>query len=356
MQRLIAFMAAAALTLTPALGWAQDSGAAAFARNDLATAQALWQQEAAAGQPEAMLGLGLLADRGFGGARDPAAAYDWYAKAADLGLAEAQFNMAVIYDSGQGRPRDVSRALLWYTRAALRDHARAQYNLALIYEDGDGVTANPALAQFWFDKAATSVPAAAGKALTPLVDNGLIAPKLLFANNAEVVWTINAATAPIFLVEAILPPKSDQNYQPPLVSEIVTGTGLVSEGFANTLWRVTSLTEDRIDYAASDWIGTADVAAPLGRVTLVADPASVAMLDAASVFANDLRHAGYWVRLDQRTPQAGEAFISYAYAADQPMAANLAAYLPSLTGITPVKQRLNTTAPGEIIVNLAAFR
>lgn len=337
--------------LYPSLGWAQDTGAAAFARNDLATAQSLWQQEAEQGVPDAMLGLGLLADRGFGGVRDPAAAYAWYAKAADLGLAEAQFNLAVIHDSGQGQPRDLSQALLWYTRAALRDHARAQYNLGLIYEGGEGITANPALAQYWFDKAADTIPAAV-RTLTPIHDESLAAPHILFADDVEIVWTIDAAATPLFLVEALLPPAPGENYQPPVVSQITAGSGLATADPAATIWRVISLSADGLDYAASDWSG----AAPAGRVTLITDPATPAMRDAAEAFAADLRDAGFWVRHDQRTPQADEAYISFAYAADQPLAERLASYLPNLTGITPVKQDLNSAAPGEIIVNLAAFR
>jgi TPR repeat protein len=305
-----------------------------------------------------MLGLGLLADRGFDGVRDPAAAFDWYAKAADLGLAEAQFNLAIIYDSGSGRPRDVSQAILWYTRAALRDHARAQFNLGLLYEAGDGIATNPALAQYWFEKAAEAIPAAAAKVPLPQPDSGFAAPRMLFAEDGEVVWTIDGASSGTFLVEAMRSPAPGQDYEDPDIAIATTGSGLLAEtgGDADFLWRVSSLVQNGTNYAASDWAGTGSVTPPAGRVTMISDPSSSAMQDAAEVFAADLRHAGYWVRLEARTPQDGDTYISFGFAADQPLAENLAAYLPTLTGITPVKQSLNSTAPGEIIVNLAAFR
>lgn len=342
--------------LCPASGWAQDTGADAFARNDLAAARALWQEEATAGSPDAMLGLGLLADRGFDGTRDPEAAFQWYAQAAALGLAEAQFNLAIIHDAGTDRPRDVDAAILWYTRAALRDHARAQFNLGLLYEAGDGIAANPALAQYWFDKAAVAIPAAAAKALPPQPAIGVTAPDLLFAQAGEVVWTIDGASSQTFLVEALRLPDSTGDYDAPEVAIVTTGSGLLFDADADILWRVSNLAFDGTTYASSNWAGVADITPPAGRVTLISDPASPAMQDAAEVFATDLRHAGYWVRLDARAPQSDDTYISYGFAADQPIAAELAAYLPTLTGITPVKQSLNTTAPGEIIVNLAAFR
>ncbi|WP_019956132.1 tetratricopeptide repeat protein [Yoonia vestfoldensis] len=357
-MRRVAIIAGVLAILHPASGWAQDTGAQAFARNDLAAARALWRDEAAAGSAEAMLGLGLLADRGTGGARDPEAAFDWYAQAAALGLAEAQFNLAIIHDAGTDRPRDVDAAILWYTRAALRDHARAQFNLGLLYEAGDGIAANPALAQYWFDKAAMAIPAAAAKALPPQPAIGVTAPDLLFAQGGEVVWTIAEASSPTFLVEALRLPRGTDNYAAPEIAVVTAGSGLLLDAGddADVLWRVSSLAPNGTNYAPSAWAGADGIVPPAGRVTLIANPSSPAMRSAAEVFATDLRHAGYWVRLDARAPQEGEAYISYGFAADQPIAAKLAAYLPTLTGITPVKQSLNSTAPGEVIVNLAAFR
>lgn len=355
-MRRAAIIAGVLAILCPASGWAQETGADAFARNDLTTARALWQDEAAAGSAEAMLGLGLLADRGVDGARDPAAAFEWYAQAAALGLAEAQFNLAIIHDAGTDRPRDVDAAILWYTRAALRDHARAQFNLGLLYEAGDGIAPNPALAQYWFDKAATAIPAAAAKALPPQPAIGVTAPDLLFAQGGEVVWTITEASSQTFLVEALRLPDSTGDYATPEVTVVTAGSGLLLDADADVLWRVSSLAPDGTTYAASGWAGMADITPPAGRVTLIADPSSPAMRTAAEVFATDLRHAGYWVRLDARAPEESDTYISFGYSADKSLAADLAAYLPTLTGITPVKQSLNSTAPGEIIVNLAAFR
>ena len=357
-MRRAAIIAVVLAILCPASGWAQDTGADAFERNDLAAAHALWQQEADTGSPEAMLGLGLLADRGLDGTRDPAAAFEWYAQAADLGLAEAQFNLAIIHDAGTDRPRDMTQAILWYTRAALRGHARAQFNLGLLYEAGDGIAANPALARYWFDKAANAIPAAAAKTLPPQPNTSLSTPALLFAKGAEAVWTVDGATSPAFLVEAVEVPGPTEDYLPAVVSLQTSGTGLLADDALDddTLWRVSSVTADGTDYAASDWVGAGRVTTPRGRVTLIFDLSSPTMQNAAQTFAADLRHAGYWVRLDARPPQDDDRYISFGFVTDQPLAATLATYLPTLTEITPVKQSLNTTAPGEIIVNLSAYR
>lgn len=81
------------------------------------------------------------------------------------------------------------------------------------------------------------------------------------------------------------------------------------------------------------------------------------IVNAATIFADDLRQAGYWVRIDRNArAQFDEFYIIYGFTTDQVTAEILASYLPTATDILPVKQVLNGTHPGEIIVNLAAFR
>ncbi len=364
-MRRSALVTAVLLCLCPALSWAQDTGAEAFASRDFARAAEIWQQEAAAGSAQAMLGLGLLADRGYGGARDFDIAFDWYAKAAALGLAEAQFNIAIMYDAGLGRPRDPEQALTWYTRAALRGHPRAQYNLGLLYETAEAGAANPALAAYWFVKAAQSVPAAAQKAQVSVSQTDMIAaPTLAFAagtgQDAELVWHPVPDASPTYLVEILDVPLSGDDYAAPILSRVTTGSGLletVASLSDNAVWRVSNLSDDATDYAPSDWIGTGAAPLPEGRITLMVDPASAAMAQAATLFATDLRSAGYWVTVaTQFRPEFEDFYISYGFATDLPAAQRLASYLPRTTDVTPLKQVLNRTQPGEIIVNLAAFR
>jgi hypothetical protein len=348
--------------LYPAFGWAQDNGADAFAARDFARAQTLWLDEAAEGSPDAMLGLGLLADRGFGQPRDIDLAFDWYEKAANLGLAEAQFNIAIMYDAGIGRARDAGAAQLWYTRAALRDHTRAQYNLGLLLEAGDGIAANPALAAHWFDLAAASIPAAAEKPRDATVRTDTItAPDITFAQadrqGMELIWDVTPQTSSRYLVEALRAPLLDADYSAPLTSQSTVASAYLDTNLDNALWRVSNLSDDGLDYAASRWVVPQDVIPPKGRVTFVIDPELASMAQAADVFADQLRGAGYWVRVDTEAPEEfTDFYISYGYTSDQVFADEVAQYLPILGEFTPLKQVVGATHPEEIFVNLAALR
>lgn len=364
-MRRFALTLAAFVALCPVSSWAQDNGADAFAARDFAAAQQLWQQEAADGSADAMLGLGLIADRGYTGPRDFNTAFDWYSQAADLGLAEAQFNIAIMHDAGLGRDPDADQALVWYTRAALRGHARAQYNLGLLYETGDGVATNADLAAHWFEKAAQTVPAAAQKSLeADAAASFLSAPQLSFAQidaqRAELVWKSAATESPNFLVEILGVPESQQDYATPLLSQLTIASGFMSNDVVtadNAVSRVSNITDDGSDYSASNWIGTNGATPPKGRITLMVDGRVDGMVNTATFFADDLRQAGYWVRIERNArAQFDDFYISYGFTTDQVAAETLANYMPTATNILPVNQVLNGTQPGEIIVNLAAFR
>ncbi|WP_055685433.1 tetratricopeptide repeat protein [Loktanella sp. 5RATIMAR09] len=356
---------AVSIALLPATSWAQEDAASAFASRDFATAKAVWLSEAADGSAEAMLGLGLLADRGFGQQRDFDVAFDWYLQAAELGLAEAQFNVAIMLDAGLGRERDVGEAQMWYTRAALRDHARAQYNLGLLYETGDGIVSNPALAAYWFGKAAQTVPAAALREVTQVTASRTLAePDMIFDNvstsQVEIVWNADPNANATHLVEVIEAPRVDENYGAPTISVKTVTSGILDlNGLPteNAIWRVVNLANDDTDYAAADWSSNHAIELPRGRITLFSDPAVKSMEDAASVFASSLRQAGYWVQITDDVPKQSDNFyVSYAYASDQQLAQAVAEFLPSTEQITPVKQLLRSTQPGEVTVNLSAFR
>jgi TPR repeat protein len=356
---------ATAIALFPATSWAQDDAETAYASRDFATAKTLWQKEAADGSAEAMLGLGLLADRGFGQQRDFDVAFDWYMQAANLGLAEAQFNVAIMLDAGLGRARDVQEAQIWYTRAALRDHARAQYNLGLLYEAGDGIAANPALAAYWFDKAALTVPAAAQKNVAQIpASPSLKSPEVKFAevgtSQVEFVWNADPSASGSHLVEVIAAPNARENYQAPALSLTTVASGILEPSTLSAdaaVWRVVNIADDVSDYAASDWAGTLSTATPLGRITLIYDSTVPSMQIAAEIFARDLRDAGYWLQLNETIPETSErVYVSYGFASDQPLAEAVASLLPSTEEIIPAKQRLGTTQPGEIVIDLTAFR
>ena len=364
MLRAIIF--AAVTAICPALAWADAQAKAAFARGDYATAQSIWQQEADAGVAEAMLGLGLLADRGFGQPRDLDVAYDWYLKAAEAGLAEAQFNVAILLDAGLGRPRDARAAQVWYTRAALRGHARAQYNLGLLFETGDGIAANPQMASFWFDRAADEVPAARGKTIAPVeASDELVIPEILFSRQSdaglELVWTARSSAFQSYLLEVAAVPDIDVNYIAPVIAEAVSGSGVfknsLSSGADQLIWRIIHATDDGSDYVASPWRGSSGADMPDGRITLLYEPDLPAMRGATEHFAQELRAAGFWVRTESRRAAEGEKFyVAYGFAADQSFAERVAAFLPAGNGPSGAGQRNGISQPGEIIVDLAAFR
>lgn len=356
---------AVSIALLPATSWAQEDAASAFSSRDFATARTLWLSEAADGSAEAMLGLGLLADRGFGQQRDFDVAFDWYLQAAERGLAEAQFNVAIMLDAGLGRGRDVEAAQIWYTRAALRDHARAQYNLGLLYETGDGIESNPALAAYWFGKAAETVPAAAQKEVAQVTASRTIsAPDVTFdkvgTSQVELLWTADPYANATHLVEVIEAPRDGENYDAPTISIATVASGILNLNGLLTndaIWRVVNVASDDTDYAAAAWSGTEGIEPPRGRITIISDPAVKSMGGAARVFASSLRQAGYWVQItNDVSRQSDNSYVSYSYASDQQLANAVAAFLPSTEQITPAKQLLRSMQPGEIVVNLGAFR
>ena len=356
---------AVAVALCPLSSWAQDNGAAAFAERDFAAANQLWQIEAERGSAEAMLGLGLLADRGFGQPRDFDVAFDWYMQAAQKGLAEAQFNVAIMLDAGLGRARDAREAQVWYTRAALRDHARAQYNLGLLFEAGDGIAPDPDLATYWFEKAAASVPAAAQKDANAITSTRRVsAPEVLFEgverSGIELVWRAAPMANRDHLVEVVNAPDVTENYGEPELSRETTASGFLDPAgltSQQSIWRVVNIAEDDSDYAASNWSAGAGIVPPLGRITMLYDPEVESMETAAKVLATALRRSGYWVNLSPaQRPELLPFYVSYGYASDQELAQSVASFMPSSEDFTPLKQVLNATQPGEIVVNLSVFQ
>ena len=362
----LAIILSATLALCPAISWAQATGAEAFAQRDFAKAEQIWAQEAASGSPEAMLGLGLLADRGFNGTRDFGVAFDWYMKAAALGLAEAQFNIAVMYDAGLGRDRDTAQALIWYTRAALRDYPRAQYNLGLLYESGDGVSANADLARYWFGKAAPNLPAAAAKSGAPApVTLPTTIPAVLFSeltpNSVEIVWAAQATGDASYMIEVLQTPEFDADYQGPIATQQTQSSGLLLNDINlqdDAVWRIVNRSADGTDYDATPWQSPSGQTGPKGRVTLVVGDTLPAMRAAAAIFADDLRTAGYWVRM-QSTDQSSDidgTRIIFGYESDRDMADLVARYLPGPPDDKQVVARPDSTQPAEIEVYFAASR
>ncbi len=109
----LAFCLAAALTLAPAMGSAQDynAGLAAYETGDYATALREWQPLAVQGDAGAQSGLGNMYRRGEGVPQDYTEAVVWYRKAAEQGDAMAQFILGLMYIRAEGVPQDIAECV-----------------------------------------------------------------------------------------------------------------------------------------------------------------------------------------------------------------------------------------------------
>ena len=94
-----------------------ERGQAAYNRRDYAAARRALLPLAQQGHTAAQYYLGLMSEKGRGGARDYAEAVRWYSQAAE-DQPRAQCNLGMLYERGQGVPRDLAEAQRWYERAA----------------------------------------------------------------------------------------------------------------------------------------------------------------------------------------------------------------------------------------------
>ena len=373
-----ALLAAVACAAGAQDGASAETGADAFARRDFEAAAELWRQEAAAGSPQAMLGLGLVSDLGLGAPRDPERALRWYLEAAQGGLAEAQFNVAVMLDGGTGAERDASAAAVWYARAAAGEHRRAQYNLGLLYESGEGVARNLDLARHWLGRAATELGAARERlealGQTPPEERSWSAPEAIDGvlvgggdePRAELVWTAPPGPEGArFLIEIARLPSRDEAAGQVLASLETDASALVASlppAHGGYVWRVV-----RVDarppegalprYAASPWrlLDAPDDAAsaPKGRVAILIgrDDAPAAAL--AGEIAASLADGGLWVEVARLDEPPEETAVRYAFEEDRELAAGIADFLPVLGGDDAEPRADPAAMPGEVIVRLA---
>lgn len=132
-----------------------NQGFAALQESRFEEARTIFTAEAEAGNPIGEFMLGVMAEQGFGQAKDPEQAVSWYTSAADKGMASAAFNLSRFYEHGQGIEKDVSKAHAYLMQAAEGGHGKAMHNLGRLYE-GDALGA-PDLAEAlkWYSAAAT---------------------------------------------------------------------------------------------------------------------------------------------------------------------------------------------------------
>ena len=115
------------------------------------------EPSAEAGDATAQNRLGEMAEFGFGMARNPDKAIEWYLKAADQGLVAAQHNIGRSYNFGTGVEQNFAEAERWYRKAAEQGHTDAMFFLGTLYSNNHGADADKntnVLAYAWMHNAA----------------------------------------------------------------------------------------------------------------------------------------------------------------------------------------------------------
>ncbi len=110
--------------------------AAAFQRGDYPTVLKILRPKALAGNASAQHNLGFMYEKGYGVARNPAAAASWYQKSANQGYPAGQLALGRLYFEGDGLRRDLVEAYKWMYLAG-RGTAKAFQYLNVIGEHAD---------------------------------------------------------------------------------------------------------------------------------------------------------------------------------------------------------------------------
>jgi TPR repeat protein len=168
----------AGLLLSPlvAVGADYHDGLAAYRRGDYEAALAEWIPLAAQGDAQSQYRIARMYYHGEG-AKDDAAAANWYRKAAEQGYDKAQNNLGLLYEEGRGVEQDFAAAAASYRRAAEQGLATAQANLGRLYDVGLGVDPNQTEAAKWYRRAAEQRNAKAQYRLGAMYEEGIGVPR-----------------------------------------------------------------------------------------------------------------------------------------------------------------------------------
>lgn len=129
-------------------------GLHAYNAAEYATALAVWQPLAEAGDADSQYGLGMIYGNGFGAAMDDALAMKWYGLAADQGHAQAQLNLAVMYQNGWGVDPNEEKAVIYYAMAAEQGVTEAMLALGRHFSMDFSESYDPVEAYKWYSLAA----------------------------------------------------------------------------------------------------------------------------------------------------------------------------------------------------------
>ncbi|SHI43432.1 hypothetical protein SAMN02745194_00353 [Roseomonas rosea] len=132
-----------------------EEALAAFRAGDHATALALWEPLARAGDARAQANIGACFAEGLGVPADAPLALKWLNLAAEAGHPPGQRNLAALFlRGGRGVEVDFARAADLYRRAAEAGDALAQDMLSWMLLEGEVMPPDPAEARRWALKAA----------------------------------------------------------------------------------------------------------------------------------------------------------------------------------------------------------
>ncbi|MCR0984839.1 tetratricopeptide repeat protein [Roseomonas populi] len=132
-----------------------EDALAAFRAGDCATALALWEPLARAGDARAQANIGACFAEGMGVPQDPPLALKWLSLSAEAGHPPGQRNLAaLLLRGGRGVEADFTRAADLYRSAAEAGDGLAQDMLSWMLLEGEVMPADPAQAREWAEKAA----------------------------------------------------------------------------------------------------------------------------------------------------------------------------------------------------------
>lgn len=93
---------------------------------------------------------------GWGVAKDPAAALEYYLRASRQGVPQAQYALGLLYEFGDGGVKQsYYQARTLYMWASGKGYSPATYRVGTLYEEGKGVRPSMAAALLWYRKAAS---------------------------------------------------------------------------------------------------------------------------------------------------------------------------------------------------------
>ena len=105
---------------------ASSEGREAYNSKDYEAAAGIFEEQARAGDAQAMCNFGYCLEIGRGVDRDCEEAVEWYKRAADNGNARAMYNLGVCYEAGVGVARDPDSAYDYISKAAKNGDQRAK--------------------------------------------------------------------------------------------------------------------------------------------------------------------------------------------------------------------------------------